>query len=147
MAFTVAHSLTLACTALGVLSVPVAPVEATIALSIVLVCAECLSPTESLTRRAPWLVAFAFGLLHGLGFASALLEIGLPEQHLPTALLCFNLGVELGQLSLIGLVILTRALFARTKLERAWQARALVYANGGIAAFWSLDRILAVFRG
>jgi len=146
-AFTVAHSLTLACTALGMLSVPVAPVEATIALSIVLVCAECLSPKESLTRRAPWLVAFAFGLLHGLGFASALLEIGLPEQHLPAALLSFNLGVELGQLSVIAWVILLRALIARTKLQRAWQQRALVYAMGGVAAFWSIARILAVFRG
>jgi hydrogenase/urease accessory protein HupE len=146
-AFTVAHSLTLACTTLGLLSVPAAPVEATIALSIVLVCAECLSPAESLTRRAPWLVAFAFGLLHGLGFASALQEIGLPEQHLPAALFCFNLGVELGQLSVIGLVVLVRASFTRAKLQRAWQVRALIYAMGGIAAFWSIDRVLAVFRG
>lgn len=145
-AFTLAHSLTLACTALGVLSVPVAPVEATIALSIVLVCGECLRPAESLTRRAPWLVAFAFGLLHGLGFASALLEIGLPEQHLPTALSCFNLGVELGQLSVIGLVLTLRGLFARAGLLRAWQQRAIVYTMGGIAAFWSLDRVLAAFR-
>ncbi|MEO6600656.1 MAG: HupE/UreJ family protein [Polyangiaceae bacterium] len=146
-AFTVAHSLTLACTTLGLLSVPASPVEATIALSIVLVCAECLSPAESLTHRAPWLVAFAFGLLHGLGFASALKEIGLPEQHLPAALFCFNLGVELGQLSVIGLVVLVRALLARAKLQRTWHLRVLVYAMGGIAACWSLDRIWAVFRG
>jgi hydrogenase/urease accessory protein HupE len=77
-AFTLAHSLTLALTALGLVSVPIPPVEAIIALSIVLVCAEVAKPTESLTTRAPWLVAFAFGLLHGFGFASALLEIGLP---------------------------------------------------------------------
>ena len=95
-AFTVAHSLTLAATVLGVVTVPAAPVEATIALSIVLVCAECLRPGDSLTRRAPWLVAFAFGLLHGLGFASALMDIGLPEKHVLVALLCFNVGVELG---------------------------------------------------
>ncbi len=146
-AFTVAHSLTLASTALGLLTVPAAPVEATIALSIVLVCAECLRPGQSLTRRAPWLVAFSFGLLHGLGFASALLEIGLPEQHLPSALFCFNLGVELGQLAVIGVVIALRALGARLKIERAWPVRVLVYGMGGLAAFWSLDRILAVFAG
>src|SRR5204863_3481547 len=84
-AFTVAHSITLASTVLGLVSVPSAPVEATIALSIVLVCAECLRPGDSLTRRAPWLVAFSFGLLHGMGFASALAEIGLPEKHIPAA--------------------------------------------------------------
>jgi hydrogenase/urease accessory protein HupE len=146
-AFTVAHSLTLACTALGLLSVPPAPVEATIALSIVLVCAECLRPAQSLTRRAPWLVAFAFGLLHGLGFASALMEIGLPEKHLPAALFCFNLGVELGQLAVIGAVIAVRTLALRLKLQRDWLIRALIYAMGSVAAFWSLDRIVAVFGG
>jgi hydrogenase/urease accessory protein HupE len=146
-AFTVAHSLTLASTALGLLNVPAAPVEATIALSIVLVCAECLSPGESLTRRAPWLVAFAFGLLHGLGFASALLEIGLPEKHLPAALFCFNLGVELGQLAVIAVIIALRALLARLNLQRAWLYRALIYAMGSVAAFWSLERIALVFRG
>jgi hydrogenase/urease accessory protein HupE len=146
-AFTLAHSLTLASTALGLLSVPVAPVEATIALSIVLVCAECLRPAESFTRRAPWLVAFAFGLLHGLGFASALLEIGLPEQHLPAALFCFNVGVELGQLTVIGAFLALRALAVRLKLQRAWLTRGLVYAMGSVAAFWSLDRVVAVFGG
>jgi hydrogenase/urease accessory protein HupE len=143
-AFTVAHSLTLACTALGVLSVPAVPVEASIALSIVLVCAECLRPGASLTRRAPWLVAFAFGLLHGLGFASALLEIGLPEQHLPAALFSFNLGVELGQLAVIAGVFALRALALRFALPRAKLVRALIYAMGGMAAFWSLERIAAV---
>jgi hydrogenase/urease accessory protein HupE len=145
-AFTASHSLTLASTALGFLNVPPAPVEAAIALSIVLVCAECLSPSDSLTRRAPWLVAFAFGLLHGLGFASALLEIGLPEKHLPAALFCFNLGVELGQLAVIAVIVLLRALFARLNLQRAWAFRALVYAMGSVAAFWSLERISAVFQ-
>jgi hydrogenase/urease accessory protein HupE len=146
-AFTVAHSLTLAATALGALEVPTAPVEAMIALSVVLVCAECLSPADSLTRRAPWLVAFVFGLLHGLGFASALLEIGLPERHLPSALFGFNVGVELGQLVVIGVVSALRALAVRWKLQRPWMATACVYAMGSVAAFWSLDRIFAVFRG
>src|SRR5262249_39937697 len=100
-AFTVAHSLTLAATVLGWLVLPSAPVETTIALSIVLACTECLRPSDSLARRAPWLVTFAFGLVHGMGFASALLETGLPEKHVPSALLFFNVGVELGQLGAI----------------------------------------------
>jgi hydrogenase/urease accessory protein HupE len=144
-AFTVAHSLSLAATVFGLVSVPAAPVEATIALSIVLVCAECLRPGDSLTRRAPWLVAFAFGLLHGLGFASALMEIGLPEQHVPAALLCFNVGVELGQLVVIGVVLAVRAVALRFNLGRAWLARGVIYAMGATAAFWSLDRVAAVF--
>jgi len=144
-AFTVAHSLTLAATVLGLVSVPTAPVEATIALSIVLVCAECLGPADSFTRRAPWLVAFAFGLLHGMGFASALMEIGLPEKHIPAALLCFNLGVELGQLAVIGAVLAVRALAARFRLARPALTRGVLYAMGATAAFWSIDRVAAVF--
>jgi hydrogenase/urease accessory protein HupE len=145
-AFTVAHSVTLAATALGLWEVPSGPVEALIAASIVLVCAECVHPTDSLTRRAPWLVAFAFGLLHGLGFASALLEIGLPERHIPSALFSFNLGVELGQLAAIGGVLVLRAVAARLKLQRAWMTRAVLYGMGTIAAFWCLDRFVALFR-
>jgi len=144
-AFTLAHSVSLACTVLGVISVPAAPVEAAIALSIVLVCGECLRAGDSLTRRAPWLVSFAFGLLHGLGFASALLDIGLPAQHVPTALFCFNVGVELGQLAVIAGVLVVRALVQRWRLLRPWMGRGFVYAMGTVAAFWSLDRLAAVF--
>jgi hydrogenase/urease accessory protein HupE len=144
-AFTVAHSLTLASTVVGLVSVPSAPVEATIALSIVLVCVECLRPDDSLARRAPWLVAFAFGLLHGLGFASALLDIGLPDKHIPAALVCFNLGVELGQLAVIGAVFAVRALALRLRLGRPPLTRGVIYAMGATAAFWSLDRLAAVF--
>jgi len=134
-------------TALGLFSVPIAPVEAMIALSIVLVCAECLRPEDSLTRRAPWLVALSFGLLHGFGFASALSEIGLPEQHLPLALLSFNLGVELGQV-LVVLAFVGLTWFAgRAPLLRALpkdvSARVLSYAMGSLAAFWSIERVLA----
>jgi hydrogenase/urease accessory protein HupE len=145
-AFTVAHSLTLAATSLGLLEVPGAPVEALIAASIVLVCAECLRPSDSLTRQAPWLVAFAFGLLHGLGFASALLEIGLPARHIPTALFSFNVGVEIGQLLVIGVVLSVRALATRLKMQRAWMGRAVVYGMGSTAAFWCLDRVLQLFQ-
>ena len=144
-AFTLAHSVSLALTVLGLVHVPSPPVEASIALSIVLVCAECLRPGDSLTRRAPWAVAFAFGLLHGLGFASALLDLGVPEQHVPTALLCFNVGVELGQLAIIAAVIGLRRLAEWLRLDRAWLRSGLVYAMGGLAAFWSIDRIGALF--
>src|SRR5262249_642459 len=114
-AFTLAHSLSLAVTVLGLVHVPSPPVEASIALSIVLVCAECVRPGDSLARRAPWAVAFAFGLLHGLGFASALLDLGVPEQHVPASLLCFNVGVELGQLAVIAAVLGLRLVGTRLR--------------------------------
>jgi hypothetical protein len=147
-AFTVAHSLSLALTVLGLIHVPPAPVEACIALSIVLVCAECLRddrPGDSLTTRAPWVVAFAFGLLHGLGFASALVALGIPEQHVPAALLCFNLGVELGQLAVVAAALAARHALARLRAERPWMRPGAIYAMGGLAAYWSIDRIRAVF--
>jgi hydrogenase/urease accessory protein HupE len=144
-AFTLAHSLSLAATVLGVVNVPSPPVEASIALSIVLVCAECLRPVNSLTQRAPWLVAFAFGLLHGLGFASALLEIGLPERHVPLALLFFNVGVELGQLGVIAVAVGVGLGIARLGLRRAWLRPSVIYAMGTLAACWSLQRVAAVF--
>lgn len=143
-AFTVAHSLTLAATVLDLVRIPIAPVEAVIALSIVLVCAECLRPEDSLARRAPWAVSFGFGLLHGLGFASALLELGVPEAHVPAALLCFNLGVELGQLAVVVALLALFHLATRFRLERRWLRPSTVYAMGGIAAFWSLDRIASM---
>ncbi|MEI9952841.1 MAG: HupE/UreJ family protein [Pseudomonadota bacterium] len=146
-AFTVAHSLTLAATVLGWLSLPPAAVETTIALSIVLACAECLRPTDSLARRAPWLVTFAFGLLHGMGFASALLETGLPEKHVPSALLFFNVGVELGQLAAIALFVAVGRLVLRIERRPVWSSRAFVYALGCIAAYWSLERGVAMFSG
>jgi hydrogenase/urease accessory protein HupE len=144
-AFTLAHTLSLAVTVLGLVRIASAPVEASIALSIVLVCGECLRPADSLTRRAPWAVAFAFGLLHGLGFASGLLEIGVPEQHVPAALLCFNVGVELGQLGIIAVVMGARLLVTRLRIERDWMRRGLIYAMGSTAVFWTLDRLGAVF--
>ena len=144
-AFTLAHSLTLAATVLGWLWLPVAPVETCIALSIVLVCSECLRPSNSLAHRAPWLVTFAFGLLHGLGFASSLLAIGLPEKHIPSALLFFNLGVELGQIAAIALFVAAGALLTRLSRQRVWLSKSLIYAMGATAAFWSIERGLAMF--
>ncbi len=148
-AFTVAHSLTLAATVFGWVQLPSAAVETAIALSIVLACAECLRPSDSLAHRAPWLVTFAFGLLHGMGFASALLEAGLPDRHVPAALLFFNLGVELGQLAAIALFLAVgwtlRWMGARARRSLAWPMRAFVYAMGTAAAYWSLERGLAMF--
>jgi hydrogenase/urease accessory protein HupE len=144
-AFTLAHSLTLAATVLGWLWLPSAPVETTIALSIVLVCSECLRPNDTLTHRAPWLVTFVFGLLHGLGFASALLAIGLPEKHVPSALLFFNVGVELGQLGAIALFLAVGWLVTRVQKRPAWLTKGFIYAMGTTAAFWSIDRGIAIF--
>jgi hypothetical protein len=143
-AFTLAHSLTLASAALGWLTLRSAPVEATIALSIVLVAAEALHRRDTLARRWPALVAFLFGLVHGLGFAGALAEIGLPQNHLATALLTFNIGVEIGQLLAVGVVwaawrVLHRMRFAdRSRVP-------LLYGIGSLAAYWSWLRVAAVF--
>jgi hydrogenase/urease accessory protein HupE len=142
-AFTLAHSLTLASAALGLLVLRPPPVEAAIALSIVLVCAEALRDRATLARRAPALIAFSFGLVHGLGFAGALAEIGLPQKHLATALLTFNLGVEIGQLAVVSLALLAWQ-FVRN-LRFAELARApLLYGFGTIAAYWTWTRIAAI---
>lgn len=143
-AFTVAHSLTLGASALGWLTLRSAPVEATIALSILLVCGEALRQRETLARRWPSLIAFLFGLLHGLGFAGALREIGLPEQHFAVALLTFNLGVEAGQLLVVLAVWLLTVWSARLlPVDRFRQP--LLYATGAMAAFWSIERLSAIF--
>src|SRR4029079_5359697 len=112
-AFTIAHSITLGLAALGFVHVPQSPVEAVVALSIVFVAAEIVrgwQGHEGIAARAPWLIAFGFGLLHGFGFAGALSEIGLPQGHIPLALLFFNLGVEAGQLLFIGGILSITAL-------------------------------------
>jgi hydrogenase/urease accessory protein HupE len=142
-AFTLAHSLTLASSALGLLTLRSPPVEATIALSIMLVAGEALRDRSTLSRRWPALVAFLFGLVHGLGFAGALADIGLPDNHLWIALLTFNGGVEIGQL----LTVAVAWLVYRALRERAWVHRArwaALYAIGTVAAFWSLTRIAAL---
>ena len=150
-AFTVAHSITLALASLGVLQVPGPPVEASIALSIVFVAREIIHARQGrpgLTQRYPWVVAFTFGLLHGLGFASALAQVGLPPLAIPTALLFFNVGVEIGQLLFIA-AVLTIMWLARQIAGRAqpplpsWSWRVAPYAIGGMASYWLFDRIAA----
>ncbi len=142
-AFTLAHSLTLALSSLGWLTLRSPPVEATIALSIMLVAAEALHRRQTLSRRWPALVAFLFGLVHGLGFAGALADIGLPQNHLFVALLTFNVGVELGQLLVVALAYAVyKALANQPKFVMA-RVPAL-YAIGAVAAYWSIDRVVSI---
>jgi hypothetical protein len=142
-AFTLAHSLTLACSVFGWLTLRSAPVEACIALSIVLVASESLHHENTLARRMPALVSFLFGLVHGLGFAGALKSIGLPQSHLPTALLSFNVGVEFGQLMMVLLAFLLLSIpWPKDWLGRA--RRPALYAVGAVAAFWCWQRIAAI---
>lgn len=142
-AFTLAHSLTLALSALGWLTLRRPPVEAAIALSIVLVVGEALHQRPTLSRRWPALVAFLFGLVHGLGFAGALKEIGLPQNHLVVALLTFNVGVELGQLLVVAAAYpIYRAFASRPKFAIA--RTPALYAMGSIAAYWSIGRIVSI---
>ena len=150
-AFTLAHSITLTAATLGVVHVAAAPVEASIALSILFLARELLVQergTNGLTQAYPWLIAFCFGLLHGLGFASALAEIGLPQGEIPLALFSFNVGVELGQLAFIAAVLGTWAISRR--LVRAapdwvpvWAPRLAGYAVGTTASFWIFARLAA----
>lgn len=142
-AFTLAHSLTLALSALGWLTLRSPPVEATIALSIMLVAAEALHRRETLSRRWPAVVAFLFGLVHGLGFAGALADIGLPQKHLFVALLTFNLGVELGQLIVVVLACAVYRALAKWPRFAALRTPAL-YGIGGVAAYWSIGRIVTI---
>jgi hypothetical protein len=140
-AFTVAHSLTLALAVLGVVRVPQAPVEAAIALSILFIAVELTREQPGLGARRPWLLAFGFGLLHGLGFAGALGEVGLPSGQVAPALLCFNLGVELGQLAFVAALLAAFALGSRLVAPGRVSRRIPAYAIGALAAFWCLERI------
>jgi len=140
-AFTLAHSITLASSALGWLTLRPPPVEATIALSIVLVAAEALHKQPTWSRRWPAMVAFLFGLVHGLGFAGALQEIGLPDNHLPVALLTFNGGVELGQLLVVMFAYLLYRAVAKWPTVSLARLPAL-YVIGALAAYWSIGRIV-----
>jgi hydrogenase/urease accessory protein HupE len=146
-AFTVAHSITLALATLGFVHVPQRPVEAVIALSIAFVALEIIRTrqgTAGLTARAPWIVAFAFGLLHGFGFAGALSEVGLPQGRIPLALLFFNLGVELGQLLFIGGALGVIAAIRRLPFRfPSWTELMVPYAIGSAAMFWMFQRIAA----
>jgi hydrogenase/urease accessory protein HupE len=144
-AFTVAHSITLAVAALGWAHIPQPPIEAVIALSIMFVAAETVRQKRNesdLANKAPWIIAFAFGLLHGFGFGGALKEIGLPQSDVPLALFTFNLGVEAGQLLFVFVVLGLKALIDRTSIVEVPWARAVAgYGIGSLAAVWFVQRI------
>ncbi|HET9233566.1 MAG TPA: HupE/UreJ family protein [Candidatus Eisenbacteria bacterium] len=152
-AFTVAHSITLTAATLGLVQIPGSPVEAVIALSIVLVAVEIVREKRGqpgTASRWPWMVSFAFGLLHGFGFAGALHEIGLPQTAISIALGFFNVGVELGQLVFItAVLLLSRGVghvaerVAKTTWRPGWKI-AGAYGIGSIAAFWFVERTLAL---
>ena len=163
-AFTAAHSLTLAAATFGWVQVPQAPVEAVIALSIMFVAVEILHRQQGrkgIATRQPWIVAFVFGLLHGLGFAGALREVGLPDVAIPLALAFFNVGVEAGQLLFVAAVFLLFWLFAQLMGARVMGTRGATakrsasigreiaqpasYIIGSLAAFWLIQRTYGFF--
>ena len=147
-AFTAAHSVTLALSSLGVLTLSQRPVEAAIALSILFLAVELArgaGSEPSVMARSPWTIAFGFGLLHGFGFAGALAEIGLPESARAMALLLFNVGVEIGQLAIVGALL---ALLQMVKIRRvpvpAFAARLPIHVMGTVSAYWFVERVLSM---
>jgi len=146
--FTVAHSITLAIATLGFASAPVAPLNATIALSILFLGPEIVRVwrgESSFTIRHPWVVAFAFGLLHGFGFASGLTAMGLPKAEIPLALLLFNVGVEIGQLAFVLLVLaLARSTHVLEIVWPRWVEAMPGYVVGTLGAFWTIQRTLVM---
>jgi hypothetical protein len=150
-AFTVAHSITLAIATLGYANAPVVPLNAGIALSILFLGPEIVRVWRgetSFTIRHPWVVAFAFGLLHGFGFASALTSAGLPHGELPLALVSFNVGVETGQVGFILLVLLLERSFRILQINWPRWVRALPgYTVGSLGAFWTVQRLVILFAG
>jgi hypothetical protein len=147
-AFTIGHSASLAAAAFGLIGVPERPLNAAIALSIVFVGVEIIRQQRGeagLTARYPWAVAFTFGLVHGIGFASALAGLGLERRLLPAALLFFNIGVEIGQLAFVLLVL--ALIWAHRRLDAVlprWGDALPAYAIGSISMFWFLGRLLRV---
>lgn len=151
-AFTLGHSITLSLAVLGLVHVPPAPVEVLIAASIFAVAVELTRPRQEIAGRgaslwrSPRVLAFGFGLLHGLGFAGALAQLGLPAGEIPLALLSFNCGIEIGQLLFVGILLLGRAaLGARTLPRLAAPARLPAYGIGALSAYWILDRAWGLF--
>jgi hydrogenase/urease accessory protein HupE len=148
-AFTVAHTITLGLAVFGVVHIAPTPVEAVIALSIVFLAVELAQHhrgKEGLTYRQPWIVAFAFGLLHGFGFAGTLSRLGIPSGDIPQALLFFNLGVEGGQLAFVAIVL--GFIYSLRSLEihwPAWTQRVPAYAIGSVASFWLIQRCAIIF--
>ena len=152
-AFTVAHSITLGASAIGLVTVPPAVIEALVALSIVFVAGELIGAVRGrsgLTRRWPWVIAFTFGLLHGFAFAGALVEVGLPKDAIPLSLFLFNLGVEIGQLLFVGAAVVVIVALRRLwkHIPQAWERLSRpvpAYAIGSFAAYWFIERVVIAF--
>jgi len=148
-AFTLGHSVTLAAAVLGWVAPPAAFTEVAIAASVFVLAVELARDPARPTaiRRRPWLMAALFGLLHGLGFAAALTEAGLPQGAIPLALGAFNVGIELGQLAFVAAVLAARALLAPlTRRAPLWTQHVPIYVMGSLAAFWWLERTAGLFR-
>jgi hypothetical protein len=147
--FTLAHSITLAIATLGYAAAPLPPLNAAIALSILFLGPEIVRVWRgetSFTIRHPWVVAFAFGLLHGFGFASGLTTMGLPRAEIPLALLLFNVGVEAGQIAFVVLVLLLERSFRTLEIRWPRFATALPgYVVGTLGAYWTIQRTLLLF--
>jgi hydrogenase/urease accessory protein HupE len=150
-AFTVAHSITLGVATMGWASAPMLPLNAAIALSILFLGPEIVRVRRgetSLTIRHPWVVAGAFGLLHGFRFASGLTALGLPRAEIPLALLFFNCGVEIGQLFFVALILLLALSFRTLEIRWARWAEALpAYTVGGLGAYWTIQRTVILIAG
>ncbi|MFK5923805.1 MAG: HupE/UreJ family protein [Verrucomicrobiota bacterium] len=146
-AFTLAHSITLGLATLGLVHVPSAPTEAVISLSILFLAAEIIrlrAGEKPLTAKYPWVVAFSFGLIHGLGFAGALSEIGVPQNAVPLALVMFNVGVEIGQIAFVTVVAALIALTKRFIMpSHEFTGKLVPYAIGAVATFWTIERTLS----
>ncbi len=148
-AFTVGHSITLSLAVLDIARVPTGPTEALIAASVLVLAAELARevPAPTLMRRFPWAMALVFGLLHGLGFAGALREIGLPSGEIPLALFAFNAGIEIGQLAVVGAVLGARRVLAGLPWRPPrWAGWLPAYVMGSLAALWCLQRAADLMR-
>jgi hypothetical protein len=150
-AFTVAHSITLGIATMGWANAPALPLNAAIALSILFLGPEIVRAQRgetSLTIRHPWVVAGAFGLLHGFGFASGLTALGLPRGDIPMALLLFNCGVEIGQLFFVALILSLEISFRTLEIRwTSWAEKLPAYTVGGLGAYWAIQRTAILLAG
>ncbi len=149
-AFTIGHSISLALASLGVLFVPEKPLAVVIALSILFLAVELIRDRRgesTLTTRKPWIAAFGFGIIHGLGFAGGLVKLGLPQSSIPIALLFFNVGVEIGQVAFIFLVLTLSSSYRKMYFVLPkWAAYLPAYLIGSFSAFWLIDRCMVMLN-
>ena len=142
-AFTVAHSITLGLTVFNLIKLPQGTVEALIALTIIYLALEISQKENSI--KSPWIMAFAFGLLHGLGFASALINIGIANEKMILSLLFFNIGIELAQIALIPIPIILIYLFKKLSIDNYLKTLTSLLI-GGIGFYWFIDRVIVIIN-